>query len=131
MDKNVYIANVGDSRAIMSADFGDKVYILTTDHKPTDENEIKRIVENGGKIYQTQTTFNPIKKNYGGGKSQLAPQIMLGPPRVKPGRLSVSRTFGDIEAKYPVYGGNPKVVIAVPEISEFVVSPSFDFLLLG
>ena len=41
---------------------------------------------------------------------------ILGPVRVNPGRLSVSRTFGDIEAKFEKFGGNPKVVIAEPEI---------------
>ena len=34
-------------------------------------------------------------------------QLVLGPHRVYPGRLSVSRTFGDIEAKRVKYGGNP------------------------
>jgi hypothetical protein len=29
------------------------------------------------------------------------PNVQLGPHRVFPGRLSVSRTFGDIEAKHP------------------------------
>ena len=33
-------------------------------------------------------------------------QIVYGPIRVFPGRLSVSRAFGDIEAKKPRYGGN-------------------------
>ena len=36
-----------------------------------------------------------------------------------PGRLSVSRTFGDIDAKAQALGGNPLVVIAVPEITSF------------
>lgn len=36
-----------------------------------------------------------------------------------PGRLSVSRTFGDIEAKRPKYGGNPNVIISDPEIISF------------
>ena len=46
-----YVANVGDSRAIMSADCGEKIFLLSTDHKPTEEVEMKRIIENGGKIY--------------------------------------------------------------------------------
>ena len=45
-----------------------------------------------------------------------------------PGRLSVSRTFGDLEAKIEKYGGNPNVVIAVPEIKSFKVSPDHDFI---
>jgi protein phosphatase PTC2/3 len=33
----------------------------------------------------------------------------------------VSRTFGDIEAKKPKYGGNPRVIVADPEIKAFKV----------
>lgn len=55
----------------------------------------------------------------------------LGPYRVLPGRLSVSRTFGDIEAKLKKYGGNPKVVIAQPDIKSFKLKQDYDFILLG
>ena len=37
--------------------------------------------------------------------------MILGPLRVFPGRLSVSRTFGDIEAKMEKFGGNSNVII--------------------
>jgi serine/threonine protein phosphatase PrpC len=51
---------------------------------------------------------------------------------VLPGRLSVSRTFGDIEAKLQKYGGKEGVIIAQPEISQFTVRPDFhDFIILG
>lgn len=46
---------------------------------------------------------------------------ILGPHRVYPGRLSVCRTFGDIEAKSPLHGGNPNVVICNPDIVAFEV----------
>jgi protein phosphatase 2C family protein 2/3 len=46
----------------------------------------------------------------------------VGPLRVLPGRLSVSRTFGDIEAKLEQFGGNPKVVVAEPEIRSFKIT---------
>ena len=56
----------------------------------------------------------------------------LGPHRVLPGRLSVSRTFGDIEAKLPFYGGIPGVIIAEPDIRQFkVVRGEHDFILMG
>jgi protein phosphatase PTC2/3 len=45
----------------------------------------------------------------------------MGPHRVFPGRLSVCRTFGDIEAKAEHLLGNPRVVIADPDISFFRV----------
>jgi len=58
-------------------------------------------------------------------------QIMLGPHRVFPGRLSVSRTFGDIEAKRTKYQGNPKVVIATPDIKCFKIEDNYDYIVLG
>ena len=44
------------------------------------------------------------------------PEYVIGPIRVLPGRLSVSRTFGDPEAKLAYRGGNMNVVKAEPEI---------------
>lgn len=51
--------------------------------------------------------------------------------RVLPGRLSVSRTFGDAEAKFQKTGGNPNVVIALPEIKQFKITSEHDFVVLG
>ena len=64
-------------------------------------------------------------------KREENPNIIYGPYRVFPGRLSVSRTFGDIEAKREKFGGNPNVVVATPDIKEFNIDDSMDFLLLG
>lgn len=44
---------------------------------------------------------------------------VIGPLRIFPGKLSVSRTIGDIEAKDPQFGGNPGVVSGEPEIRKF------------
>lgn len=43
-----YVANVGDSRALLSSDQGQKLYSLSRDHKPNDDLEKKRIIEAGG-----------------------------------------------------------------------------------
>lgn len=51
--------------------------------------------------------------------------------RVIPGRLSVSRAFGDIEAKVESLGGKPGVVSAVPEITRIQVTDDLDFIALG
>ena len=37
--------------------------------------------------------------------------------------MKVTRSMGDIRAKFPQLGGNPKVLIAVPEIKKYTVSP--------
>ena len=51
VNDDVYVLNVGDSRAIMSVDGGEKILLLSKDHKPEDEGETKRVEENGGQIY--------------------------------------------------------------------------------
>jgi protein phosphatase 2C family protein 2/3 len=58
-------------------------------------------------------------------------QFILGPFRAFPGRLSVTRTFGDIEAKFAEFGGNPKTIICGPEIYSFTITENDDFILLA
>ena len=48
-----------------------------------------------------------------------------------PGRLSVSRSFGDIEAKLAKYGGNDRVIVATPEIRVFDVDSTMDYIILA
>jgi serine/threonine protein phosphatase PrpC len=55
VEQKVFIVNVGDSRAIMSSDGGNFCVNLSIDHKPNDDEEQKRILSNGGRVYQTQT----------------------------------------------------------------------------
>ena len=58
-------------------------------------------------------------------------EVILGPHWVFPGRLSVSRSFGDIEAKLPWYGGNMDVIVAEPEIWKFKISNEMDYIILA
>lgn len=55
----------------------------------------------------------------------------MGPHRVFPGRLSVTRTFGDIEAKLLEFNGNPKAIVCDPEVRSFTITESDDFILLA
>jgi len=55
----------------------------------------------------------------------------MGPWRVFPGRLSVSRTFGDCMAKMEKYGGNPLCITAEADIFTVKVEDDLDFVLIG
>lgn len=57
--------------------------------------------------------------------------LFQGPLRVFPGRLSVSRTIGDLEAKVEETGGNPNVVIAEASTKVIDVTDDTDFIVLG
>lgn len=126
IDDMCYCANTGDSRAIMSASGGEKLFLLSTDHKPTEELEMKRIIDNGGRIYQNSQVIQTDPSLGEAGK-----QVVYGPHRVFPGRLSVSKTIGDIEAKLAKYEGNPNVVVADPDVTAFEIKENHDFIVIG
>lgn len=121
-----YVANVGDSRALLSVYLckhlsdGGRLRVITKDHKPEEMAEKIRITTSGGKIYRSAKEAGNDAKNKA-----------AAPYRVFPGHLSVSRTFGDPQAKLLRYGGKPGVVIAAPEIFTFKILPCHDFIVLG
>ena len=45
INNDIYIVNVGDSRAVMSQGQGEYFEPLTIDHKPMEPGEYKRITE--------------------------------------------------------------------------------------
>ena len=145
VDTKMYVANVGDSRAVMSINNGKLCRQITIDHKPNSPEEQKRIINNGGKIYQTKTTFNSFLSNNNinynnnniNNKKEINEEnnnnnLFIGPFRVLPGRLSVSRTIGDIEAKEINLGGNPNVIISEPDIFIYdIIEDNIDFFVMG
>ena len=118
-DNKLIIANVGDSRLVIFKK--SKCDFFTIDHKPGSESEKNRITNAGGRIYQTPS-FIPLFQN--------GQEIEI-PWRVLPGRLSVSRTFGDIEAKDEKFGGMKNVVCAIPDVTEIEIDSNFSFCVIG
>lgn len=110
-----YVANTGDSRAVVSSHGGEKIHRLTTDHKPSDSNEYNRIIMAGGSI---TSQIYPITNSQ---------RIRNGENciRVEPGNLAVSRAFGDSEVK------NTKVIIPDPEVRSFRLTEEFDFIVMA
>ena len=115
-NNKLIIANIGDSRLVIFKN--GKLFFETEDHKPSSDKEKERIINSGGQIYQSQPLI------------QIYPKINL-PWRVLPGRLSVSRTFGDVQAKTEKFGGKSGVVIPKPDITEFDLDENFDFMVIG
>ena len=111
-------ANIGDSRAVVGRyDKRIKKWIsinLSRDHKPTEEDEAKRILKKGGRI-------KPFVDEETGGE--------VGPPRVwvkdddVPG-LAMTRSFGD---RVAAIAGT----ICVPEIKEYAFHEGDKFVILA
>lgn len=114
------VANTGDSRAIASAGENNPPVILSIDQKPNNINEQKRIIQNGGYIYNRKITIREEnrKKN------------VYGPLRIFPGGLTTSRSFGDFDAKVSVFGGKKNVIICDPEFSS-KNTKNLDFIVIG
>ena len=138
IESKLYIANVGDSRSLISMQNGLIRKDVTRDHKPNYPYEKERIIANGGKIYQTKSPLNQnenedeeiqINDEENNNEDTL---LLLGPFRVFPGGLSVSRTIGDPMAKLEKFQGNSKVIISEPDIYCYdLEKDDIDFVILG
>ena len=139
-DNKIYIANLGDSRAILSINGGTKVKALTNDHKPNNPREYERAIKNGSKIYadDNDETVRDISKlniikdktefeKYKKGENSKEDIVF----REYPSDLAVMRTIGDIKAKKKEYGGNPGTIINKPDIFIYDINSNDDFIIMG
>lgn len=101
-DKKIYVANAGDSRAVLSV--GGKSKALSYDHKPSNKSESVRIMEAGGYIQ-----FSRVN-----------------------GNLSLSRAIGDFEYKKNAeLGPEKQIVTSNPDISERDITPEDEFIIIA
>ena len=110
-NNKIFIANCGDSRSIISVNFGKTISQLSIDHKPNLQSEKKRIELTKGKIIQNNETMNI--------------------PRVIPGGLNVARTIGDFQIKSPLTGGKKGMIISTPDIIEIDIKSEIDFIFVA
>ncbi len=138
-DNKIYIANVGDSRAIMSINGGAKVKQLTTDHKPNNPKEFERVIKQGSKIYPDDNDDpdrDPSKLTFIKDKAELEKYKNNNPDeeiifREYPSDLAVTRSIGDIKAKKKQYGGNPGSIINKPDVYIHDINNTDDFIVMG
>ena len=140
-DNKIYIANIGDSRAIMSMNGGVKIKQLTTDHKPENIKEYERAIKNGSKIYlddNDEVDRDISKLNFVKDKADLEKKIEIKQKNTEekifrdyPSDLAVMRTIGDIKAKKKEFGALPGTVINTPDIFVYDLNGSVDFIVMG
>ncbi|XP_069696175.1 probable protein phosphatase 2C T23F11.1 isoform X2 [Periplaneta americana] len=101
-DNKLYCANVGDSRAIASV--GGNVDVLSLDHKPGNDTEIKRIQAAGGWV-----EFNRVN-----------------------GNLALSRALGDfVFKKNEKKKAEEQIVTAYPDVEVREVTSDWEFLVIA
>ena len=101
-DSEIYVANCGDSRCVL----GKKGIALqmSIDHKPTLKEEIKRVINAGGKIEEGRVN----------------------------GVLSLTRSLGDLDFKLdPNLRSDQQAVIAVPEIKVEKRDSLIEFMIIA
>ena len=136
-DNKLYIANIGDSRAILSLNGGTKIKQLTTDHKPDNPREFERVIKNKSKVYvddsdepvrdESKLVFIKDKSEFE--KHKKRKEIIIF--REYPSNLAVMRTMGDVKVKKKEFGGKPGTIINTPEIFLYDLTSADDFLVLG
>ena len=104
--KRLYTANLGDAEAVLGVtkpkEKGCKPLPLSTKHNPTDESEKKRIEEAGG-------------------------QVVCG--RIN-GILAISRSFGDMEFKYPYNKSMKDFVSPIPALQMTPIGKNNPYLIV-
>lgn len=140
INNSLMVINTGDSRTILSMKGGSRIIEASSDHKPDKLSEFYRIIESGGELYRMSSNIKTGQNNFYFAKtySQLkninelqrnSRYLVFGPWRVKPGGLSVSRSFGDIESKMLHMGPSNNIVTSEPDVTEFdVTDVEFAFL---
>lgn len=101
-NKTMYIANAGDSRAILGTK--EKVIELSVDHKPDNEGEKARILKAGGTVIEGRVD----------------------------GNLNLSRALGDLRYKVNTkLKPQEQMITADPEIRIEPIKSNYDFIVMG
>lgn len=126
VDDSIYVANSGDSRCVMGRINTETLNIMpihmSVDHKPSRPSERIRIEASGGLVHPTHIPSNRCV-------------LSVGPQRVWPGGLSVSRGLGDLMMKnmndLNKQGVTSELITSYPEIRFTSLSYLDQFVVIG
>ena len=111
IDKNIFVANLGDSRSIISIDNCYEVSQLSKEHILSNISEKNRIENFEGKIKEIEENKIKIQKIF-------------------PGNLTITRSIGDFQSKLKIYNGIPNMISSVPDIVKMNYNENIDFIFL-
>lgn len=122
----MYVASCGDSTcgAVKTDKSLEK---FTREHHTIDPDEVARVVAAGARFEQSMG-----KKPRPFPNCCTVVDVPVGKPRVMPGGLLVTRSIGDLHAKIPEIGGNPKGVICTPDPCRIIdIEESWKYLIIA
>eukprot|EP00127_Corallochytrium_limacisporum_P001587 Clim_evm6s67 gene=Clim_evmTU6s67 len=93
----VYLANIGDSRGLLLSKSGKALQQLTVDHLPTNDEEVRRIENGGGKIIENRVEGR-LAITRALGDSELNPHVS---PEPYVTRVDLSKFASDSEDERP------------------------------
>lgn len=118
LGQRLYCANVGDSRTLLCRNF--KPYALSEDHKPSREDEAKRIRESGGFVINNRVM------------GELAVSRAFGDCEFKKGLQCIAEEEGlQIASEDRATNWDDPLIIAEPEIKITTISEEDQFLVLA
>ena len=117
LGQRLYCANVGDSRSLLCRKF--KPYALSEDHKPSREDEAKRIRESGGFVINNRVM------------GELAVSRAFGDSEFKKGIQSIIQEEGIKVATEDNMNWDDPLIIAEPEFVTTTLTPDDQFLVLA
>lgn len=106
-----YIANTGDTRAVLSR--SGKAYNLSIDRKATDPEEIARVAKEGGFVSNGRV-LGSLAVSRALGDAQLKARAM--------GSVAINRTLGDAQSKALSRTQLSRVLIPDPEVTSYMPS---------
>lgn len=117
LGQRLYCANVGDSRSLLCRKF--KPFALSEDHKPSREDEAKRIRDSGGFVINNRVM------------GELAVSRAFGDSEFKKGIQSIIQEEGiKVDAEETTNWDDP-LIIAEPEFVTTTLTPDDQFLVLA
>jgi serine/threonine protein phosphatase PrpC len=140
VENQMYITNLGSSRAILSLNNGSKTKPLTIDHKPNNQKEYNRILENKGNVYYDDDEYTFKERNLNNIKlikkfedfDKYMIQNDFPVFRTFPYHLTYTRSLGDIKLKNEELGGKEGILISEPEIFILdLTNNEYDFIVMG